>query len=126
MRKVELLSNPTLDELYSIRRVLVGRYVSSATVGDNYGMGHYKRKVDAMDMAIAAFIIAHDVPVEMTEQHTMDDAHEVTRVDIGPEFLRGTSMELRPTDAPFNAVRDALEAGPVEAVTPHKDKPSKA
>lgn len=71
-----LLSNPVLDELYSIRRVFVGRYVSVSKIKDGPGMEYYLRKVDALDDAIASFIEVNKVPVEHVEQSIQERARQ--------------------------------------------------
>ena len=63
-----ILSNPDLDELYSIRRILVGRCNASQKISDAFAVEYYTRKVNAMDKAIAAFIEAENVPPEHVEQ----------------------------------------------------------
>ena len=62
-----LLSNPDLDELYSIRRILVGRYNSHHKINDTHSMVYYHKKIHAMDAAIKAFIEVNSVPVEFQE-----------------------------------------------------------
>lgn len=66
----ELLSNPALDELYAIRRVFVNQYSAHLRVKDqlgSVGVNYYANKVQAMDVAIAAFIEVHKVPDEHIE-----------------------------------------------------------
>lgn len=65
-----MLSNPQLDELYAIRRILVGMYRSHSETlrPDPWRLHYYSSKVDAMDAAIAAFIERNNVPAAHQEQ----------------------------------------------------------
>lgn len=62
-----LLSNPTLDSLYSIRRILVSRHNAAYVVGDNFALRYYKERITAMDEAIKCFIEVNSVPAEFVE-----------------------------------------------------------
>lgn len=68
-----LLSDPILDELYSIRRIMVSMHVahSGARPVDPWKLTYYATKVQALDHAIAAYIEVNNVPNEHQEQQAM-------------------------------------------------------
>lgn len=65
----ELLSNPVLDELYSIRRILVSMYRAHARLTnlDPWKLTYYALKVRALDRAIGAYIAQEQVPEDHQE-----------------------------------------------------------
>lgn len=66
----ELLSNPVLDELYAIRRILVSMYRAHARLTnlDPWKLTYYALKVRALDKAISAFIQIEQVPDDHQEK----------------------------------------------------------
>jgi len=77
-----LLSNPTLDSLYAIRRIFVGRYNASHKINDLFGMGYYEDKVKALDEAIVAFIEVNKVDPSHVEQSMAERARQLLGVRI--------------------------------------------
>lgn len=67
LSKSPLLSDPMLDELYAIRRILVGQHNVKHKQGDNFAILYYRKKVEALDAAIKAYIESNSIPVEFQE-----------------------------------------------------------
>lgn len=63
-----LLSDPILDELYSIRRIMVSMHRAHSTQGDPWKLAYYASKTRALDHAIQAYIDVAKVPTEHQEQ----------------------------------------------------------
>lgn len=65
-----MLSNPDLDELYAIRRILLSMYRAHARMMnlDPWKLTYYALKIKALDKAIAAYIDVAQVPASHQEQ----------------------------------------------------------
>ena len=111
VEKTNLLSNPTLDQAYAIRRVFVNMYLSSQRMQDSFGMNYYHDKVTAMDQLIGAFIVTEDVPEEHIEQGLpqIQPAKFAPATEPLPSFLR-----MPAEDRGYNAVKEALDAPKAE------------
>lgn len=83
----ELLSNPVLDELYTIRRILVSMYRAHARLTnlDPWKLTYYALKVRALDKAIGAYIAAEQIP----------DDHQEKQIDQGESLFLDMSRALK-------------------------------
>lgn len=77
-----LLSDPILDELYNIRRVLIGRHNAVLKIKDEVGIRHYESKVNAMDAAIVAYIDVNKIAPELVEQTMAVRAKEALGIRV--------------------------------------------
>ena len=71
-----LLSNPILDQLYNIRRILVGQFNVHHKLKQEYEMNYYEEKVKALDEAIASYIEQHTIAPEHVEQTMLERARQ--------------------------------------------------